>query len=113
MVPSGEKTILNLTLAGVAAVNALPVKNSVSMSLGASRPAGAARRSPLLNRSAAAAPTILAFIGVLQNLQGSRANISVSECLRHEGCEQRGALVKASTAAPGRAACGHPGRCGC
>src|SRR5689334_24810072 len=66
MVPSGANTILNLTLAGVEAVNALPLKNSVSISLGASRPAGAAKRAPALNRSAAAAPTILAFMDVLR-----------------------------------------------
>src|SRR5262245_62164922 len=88
MVPSGANTILNLTLAGVAAVNGLPLKNSVSTSLGASRPAGAAKRTEVPNRSAAAAPTILAFIGVLRNLPTDRI-IPVSSCQRHEGCEQR------------------------
>src|SRR5262249_60710399 len=84
MVPSGANTILNLTLAGVEAVNGLPLKNSVSIALGASRPAGAATRAPALNRSAAAAPTVLAFIGGLRNIQRRRKQLSpVLGCRRH------------------------------
>src|SRR5882757_11567746 len=56
MVPSAEKTILYLTFDVVEAVKGLPLKNSVSMSLGAMRPTGAARSIPVLMRRTAALP---------------------------------------------------------
>jgi hypothetical protein len=56
MVPSAEKTILYLTFDVVEAVKGLPLKNSVSISLGAMRPTGAARSIPVLMRRTAALP---------------------------------------------------------
>ena len=43
ILPSAANTILNLTFDSVDAVNGLPLKNVLSISFGASRPAGAAK----------------------------------------------------------------------
>src|SRR5262249_6993217 len=66
MVPSGEKTILNLTLAGVAAGKALPGEKSVSIFLGGGPPARAARKTEGTHKSAGGGAPVPWFIGVLR-----------------------------------------------